>query len=84
MVDKVVMGQVSVPILMFPLVIFPIFKGQEVEEFFDFLTLEDWTDMWDRNVGKGLPLDAAQYRRRGQISKHATGYFTSVSRLLSC
>jgi hypothetical protein len=34
----------------------PIFKGQEVQ---DFLTLEDETDTLSRNVGKGLPLDAA-------------------------
>jgi hypothetical protein len=41
----------------------PIFKGQEVQEenlfFLDFLTLEDGTDRLSRNVGKGLPLDAA-------------------------
>jgi hypothetical protein len=44
----------------------PIFKGQEVQE--DFLTLEDETDTLSRNVGKGLPVDAALYPRRGQIS----------------
>ena len=27
--------------------------------FFDFLTLEDGTDTLSRNVGKGLPLNAA-------------------------
>ena len=27
--------------------------------FFDFFTLEDGTDTLSRNVGKGLPLDAA-------------------------
>ena len=36
----------------------PIFKGQEVQEE-DFFTLEDGTDRLSRNVGKGLPLDAA-------------------------
>jgi hypothetical protein len=40
--------------------IYLIIKGQEVqEEKVDFLTLEDGTDMLSRNVGKGLPLDAA-------------------------
>jgi hypothetical protein len=34
----------------------------------DFLTLEDGTDTLSRNVGKGLPLDAALYPRRAQIS----------------
>jgi hypothetical protein len=34
----------------------PILKDQEV---LDFLTLEDGTDTLSRNVGKGLPLDAA-------------------------
>jgi hypothetical protein len=27
--------------------------------FLIFLTLENWTDMLSRNVGKGLPIDAA-------------------------
>jgi hypothetical protein len=36
----------------------PIFKGQEIQVL-DFLTLEDGTDTLSRNVGKGLPLDAA-------------------------
>jgi hypothetical protein len=36
--------------------------------FLDFLTLEDGTDTLSRNVGKGLPLDAALYPRRAQIS----------------
>jgi hypothetical protein len=36
--------------------------------FLDILTLEDGTDMLSRNVGKRLPLDAALYRRRAQIS----------------
>jgi hypothetical protein len=36
--------------------------------FLDFLTLEDGTDMFSQNVGKGLPLDAALYPRRAQIS----------------
>jgi hypothetical protein len=31
----------------------PIFKGQDI--FFDFLTLEDETDMFSRNVGTELP-----------------------------
>jgi hypothetical protein len=35
--------------------------------FLDFLTLEDGTDTLSRNVGKGLPLDAAWYPRRAQI-----------------
>jgi hypothetical protein len=34
----------------------------------DFLTLEDGTDTLPRNVGKGLPLDAAWHPRRSQIS----------------
>jgi hypothetical protein len=46
----------------------PIFKGQEFQEEKDFLTLEDGTDTLSRNVGKHLPLDVAQYRRRAQIS----------------
>jgi hypothetical protein len=36
--------------------------------FLDFFTLEDGTDTLSRNVGKGLPLDAALYPRRAQIS----------------
>jgi hypothetical protein len=36
--------------------------------FLDFLTLEDGTHTLSRNVGKGLPLDAALYPRRAQIS----------------
>jgi hypothetical protein len=32
----------------------PVFKGQK-----DFLTLEDGTNTLSRNVGKGLPLNAA-------------------------
>jgi hypothetical protein len=36
-----------------------IFKSQEVLFFLDFLTLEDGTDTLSRNVGKGLPFDAA-------------------------
>jgi hypothetical protein len=32
------------------------------------LTLEDGTDTLSRNVGKGLPFDAALYLRRAQIS----------------
>jgi hypothetical protein len=34
----------------------------------DFLTLEDGTDTFPRNVDKGLPLDAALCPRRAQIS----------------
>ena len=34
----------------------------------DFLTLEDGTDRLSRNIVMELPLLAAQYRRRGQIS----------------
>jgi hypothetical protein len=38
----------------------PIFKAQEVQVvFLDFPTLEDRTENLSRNVGKGLPLDAA-------------------------
>jgi hypothetical protein len=33
----------------------------------DFLTLEDGTDTLGRNVGKGLPLDAAEQPRRAHI-----------------
>jgi hypothetical protein len=40
------------------------------KDFLDLLTLEDGTDTSSRNVGKGLPLDAAQYPRRAQISSH--------------
>jgi hypothetical protein len=36
--------------------------------FLDFLRLEDGTDPLSRNVGKGLPLNAALYPRRAQIS----------------
>jgi hypothetical protein len=36
--------------------------------FMDFLTIGDGTDTLSRNVGKGLPLDAALYPRRAQIS----------------
>jgi hypothetical protein len=37
-----------------------IFMGQEVpEDFLDFLTLEDGTDMLSRNVGTKLPINAA-------------------------
>jgi hypothetical protein len=34
----------------------------------DFLTLEDGTDRLSRNVGTELPLNAALYPRRAQIS----------------
>ena len=34
-----------------------IFKGLEVQEEKDFLTLEDGSDTLSRNIGKGLPLD---------------------------
>jgi hypothetical protein len=34
----------------------------------DFLTLEDGTDAMSRNVGKGLPLDAADHPRTAQFS----------------
>ena len=34
----------------------------------DFLTLEDGTDRLSRNVGKELPVCAALYPRRGQMS----------------
>jgi hypothetical protein len=40
----------------------PICKGQEVQEvlfFLAFLLLEDGIDTLSRNVGKGLPFDAA-------------------------
>jgi hypothetical protein len=41
-----------------------------------FWTLEDETDTLSRNVGKGLPLEAALYSRRAQISDFST--FTRV------
>jgi hypothetical protein len=37
----------------------------------DFSALEDGTYTLSRNVGKGLPLDVALYRRRVQISSAA-------------
>jgi len=37
----------------------PIFKGQEILEDFDILTLEDENDRLSRNIGKELPLQAA-------------------------
>jgi hypothetical protein len=43
--------------------------------FLDFLTLEDGTNTLSRNIGKGLPLNAALYHRRAQIS---------VTELLKC
>ena len=36
----------------------PIFKGQEIQEFLDFLTLEDGADWLSWNIGKELPLYA--------------------------
>jgi hypothetical protein len=36
--------------------------------FLAFLTLKDGTDTLSRNVGKGLPLDAALFPRRAQFS----------------
>jgi hypothetical protein len=39
----------------------------------DFLSLEDRTDRLSRNVGKDLPLYAAYYPRREQISKENVG-----------
>jgi hypothetical protein len=39
--------------------IHPIFKGQEVQEENDFLTLEDGTNMLSPNIGSGSPFDAA-------------------------
>jgi hypothetical protein len=44
--------------------------------FLDFLTLEDGNDTLSRNIGKGLPLDAALYPRRAQISKIHEVIFT--------
>jgi len=35
-----------------------VFRGQEVQEEFYFLTLEDGTDRSSRNVGNKLPLHA--------------------------
>jgi hypothetical protein len=48
----------------------------------DFLTIEDGTDTLSRNVGKELPLDAAVYPRRAQVS-HSTPvkHFWGVSPL---
>ena len=43
------------------------FQGQEVQEE-DVLTLENGTDRLSRNIGAELPLNAAQYPRRAQIS----------------
>ena len=37
--------------------------------FLDFLTYEDGSDRLSRNVGAGLPLYAAEYHRRAQISE---------------
>jgi hypothetical protein len=34
----------------------PMFKGQEIQEDFDILTLEDENDRLSRNIGKELPL----------------------------
>jgi hypothetical protein len=34
-------------------------SGNPLPTFLDFLTLEDGTDTLSRNVGKGLPFDAA-------------------------
>jgi hypothetical protein len=34
-------------------------QGSRNQEDFDFFTIEDGTDTLSRNVGKGLPLDAA-------------------------
>jgi hypothetical protein len=48
------------------------FKVKEVLFSVDFLTLEDVTEISSRNVGKGLPFDAALYPRRAQISRHLT------------
>jgi hypothetical protein len=43
-------------------------KCAKLNTFFDFLTLEDGTGRLSRNVGKELPLDAAQHPRIVQIS----------------
>jgi hypothetical protein len=37
----------------------PIFKGQEAQDFLDFLTIEDLTDRFSRNFDTELPLYAA-------------------------
>jgi hypothetical protein len=47
----------------------PIFKDQDFHGEIDFLTLEHGIDMLSRNVGRGLPLDAALYSRGEQISR---------------
>jgi hypothetical protein len=43
-------------------------QKRRILPFFDFWSLEDGTDTASRNVGKGLPLEAAFYPRRTQIS----------------
>lgn len=35
--------------------------------FFQFLNLENGTDRWSQNLGKELPLYAAQFPKRAQI-----------------
>jgi hypothetical protein len=42
-----------------PILNHPTFKDQKVKKFLDSLSLEDGTDRLSRNIGKGLPLDAA-------------------------
>jgi len=49
--------------------------------FFDFLSLKDGKDRLSRNVGNELPLDAALYPSREQISK--VGYSGSEDYIFS-
>jgi hypothetical protein len=46
----------------------PIFKGKEIQEDLNFITVEDGTDRLYRNIGKESPLYAAYYPRRAHIS----------------
>jgi hypothetical protein len=48
----------------------------------DFLILENGTNTLSRNVGKGLPHDAALYRRRAEISS-ASRRKTEVTDILT-
>jgi hypothetical protein len=49
-----------------------------------FLILEDGTDTLSRNVGKGLPFDAALYPRRGRIAAETPSQALSSQKGLVC
>jgi hypothetical protein len=59
-------------------------KNSKTPRFLDILTLDDGTDTLSRNVGKGLPLDAALYPRRAQMLRWVHLQHTAKVKLSMC